>query len=175
MACSQRIEGTDQPQVSRSPETGSIAARRPFTYAGFWLRVAAYLLDTIILGFLLGITILRPLMERARISPENPWELITGTSRQVIAINLLFTMAAWLYWASFESSRWQATLGKKMLGLEVTDLDGKRVSFARASVRFLGKFLSSLTLGIGYVMAGFTPNKQALHDRIARCLVLKKT
>ena len=173
--CGQRIEGTEQPQPAEPFDSHSLAARRrPLVYAGFWLRVVAYLLDTLVLGFLLGITILRPLMERAGISRENPWELITGTSRQVLAINLLVTMAAWIYWASLESSRWQATLGKKMLGLVVTDLGGHRISFARASGRFFGKFLSSLTLGIGYVMAGFTPNKQALHDRIARCLVLKK-
>ena len=144
-------------------------------YAGFWLRAAAYLLDSIVLSFPVGVFILWPLMERSGISPDNPWVLFTGTSRQIIAIKLLGTMAMWLYWALLESSRWQATLGKKMLGLVVTDLEGRRISFARASGRFFGKFISNLTLGVGYLMAGFTQNKQALHDRVARCLLLKKT
>lgn len=143
-------------------------------YAGFWLRLVAYLLDSIALGFVVGIFILGPLMERAGISPENPWVLFTGTSRQIIAINLLATMASWLYWALLESSRWQATLGKKMLGLEVTDLEGRRISFARASGRYFGKIVSVLSLFLGFAMAGFTPKKQALHDMIASCLVVKK-
>lgn len=143
-------------------------------YAGFWLRLVAYLLDSIALGFVVGIFILGPLMERAGISPENPWVLFTGTSRQMIAINLLATMASWLYWALLESSRWQATLGKKMLGVEVTDLEGRRISFARASGRYFGKIVSVLSLFLGFAMAGFTPKKQALHDMIASCLVVKK-
>ncbi|HXJ16820.1 MAG TPA: RDD family protein [Candidatus Polarisedimenticolia bacterium] len=150
-------------------------ARRPMVYAGFWLRAAAYLLDTIVLSFPVGVFILGPLMERAGISPDNPWVLFTGTSRQVIAINLLGTMASWLYWALLESSRWQATLGKRMLGLEVTDLAGHRISFARATGRYFGKAVSALLLFVGFAMAGFTEKKQALHDMFASCLVLKKT
>jgi uncharacterized RDD family membrane protein YckC len=84
-------------------------------------------------------------------------------------------MVSWLYWALLESSRWQATLGKKMLGLQVTDLEGRRISFARATGRYFGKVISTLLLLVGFAMAGFTEKKQALHDMIASCLVLKKT
>jgi uncharacterized RDD family membrane protein YckC len=143
-------------------------------YAGFWLRAAAYLLDSIVLGFAVGIFILGPLMQRAGISPDNPWVLFTGTSRQIIAINLLANMASWLYWALLESSPWQATLGKKLLGLAVTDLAGRRISFARATGRYFGKIISGLIVFIGFAMAGFTEKKQALHDMIAGCLVVKK-
>jgi uncharacterized RDD family membrane protein YckC len=73
-----------------------------------------------------------------------------------------------------ESSTWQATLGKKILGLKVTDLAGNRISFARASGRFFGKILSGMILGIGFLMAGFTARKQALHDILAGCLVLRQ-
>jgi uncharacterized RDD family membrane protein YckC len=139
-------------------------------YAGFWLRLAAYLLDSLVLGLAVGIFILGPLMQRAGISPDNPWVLITGTSRQIVAINLLVAMAQWMYWALMESSPWQATLGKKMLGLAVTDLAGRRISFARASGRQFGKIIF-----VGFILAGFTQKKQALHDMIASCLVLKKT
>jgi uncharacterized RDD family membrane protein YckC len=83
-------------------------------------------------------------------------------------------MLSWIYYASLESSAWQATLGKKILGLKVTDLAGNRISFARASGRFFGKILSGMILGIGFLMAGFTERKQALHDILAGCLVLRQ-
>lgn len=127
------------------------------------------------LSIVSGIFILGPLLPRAGISPNNPWALINNGSRQVLAIELLMMMLQWCYWALLESSAWQATLGKKVLGLYVTDLSGKRISFVRASGRYFAMIISTLTVGIGYVMAGFTPKKQALHDMIAECLVLKKT
>lgn len=173
-ACGHAFAAGEAGEPGLAPETRAVPARRPVAYAGFWLRAAAYLLDSIILGFAVGIFILGPLMQRAGISPDNPWVLFTGTSRQIIAINLLATMASWLYWALLESSPWQATLGKKMLGLEVTDLEGRRITFARATGRYFGKVISGLLLFIGFAMAGFTEKKQALHDMIASCLVLKK-
>jgi uncharacterized RDD family membrane protein YckC len=80
----------------------------------------------------------------------------------------------WLYYALLESSTWQATLGKKALGLEVTDVEGRRISFGRASGRFFAKIISTLILFIGFIMAGFTEKKQALHDIIAGTLVIRK-
>jgi uncharacterized RDD family membrane protein YckC len=83
-------------------------------------------------------------------------------------------VGGWLYFAYFESSEWQATLGKRALNLVVTDLQGHRISFGRASGRYFGKLISGkLCLGIGYLLAGFTEKKQALHDMIASCLVLR--
>ena len=75
--------------------------------------------------------------------------------------------------SSMESSRRQATLGKMALGIRVTDLDGRRVSFARASGRWFGKILSSLIFGIGYLMVAFTEKKQGLHDMIAGTRVMR--
>jgi uncharacterized RDD family membrane protein YckC len=73
-----------------------------------------------------------------------------------------------------ESSKYQSTLGKAVLGIKVTDLKGNRISFGRASGRFFAKIISSLTLGVGYIMIAFTEKKQGLHDMIAECLVVKK-
>ena len=95
-------------------------------------------------------------------------------SRPLLAIRLLALMLSWIYYASLESSAWQATLGKKILGLKVTDLAGNRISFGRASGRFFGKILSGMIIGIGFLMAGFTERKQALHDILAGCLVLRQ-
>ena len=77
----------------------------------------------------------------------------------------------WLYYALFESSSWQATPGKSLLGLYVTDLQGRPITFARATIRHFAKIISSLTFLVGYILAGFTEKKQALHDMIASCLV----
>lgn len=151
------------------------AARRPVAFAGFWLRLAAYLIDSLLLGFVLGNLLLRPLMGRpGGIPADNPWFLFTNTNPQVTALLLLFLMGNWVYFSVSESSPWQATLGKKMLGLAVVDLGGNRISFARASGRFFAKILSSMTFLIGFLMAGFTQNKQALHDLVAGCLVIRK-
>ena len=73
-----------------------------------------------------------------------------------------------------ETSKFQGTLGKMALGLIVTDLSGQPITFGRATGRYFGKIISSLTLSIGYMMAGWTQQKQALHDMMAGCLVLRK-
>ena len=90
----------------------------------------------------------------------------------IAAIGLLFVVVPWLYYAGFESSRGQATPGKVLMHLEVTDLEGNRITFARATLRFFGKFLSTVIIFIGFLMIGFTKKRQGLHDTIAGCLVL---
>jgi len=84
-------------------------------------------------------------------------------------------IVGWLYYAYLESGETQATWGKRMLGLYVTDLSGNRITFGRASGRFFAKIISRLIpFWIGYIMAGFTERRQALHDMIASCLVLRR-
>ena len=83
-------------------------------------------------------------------------------------------ISLWLYFALTESSEMQATPGKRCCKIIVTDLHGNRVSFGRASGRYFAKIVSVLTLGIGFLMAGLTQRKQALHDLIADCLVLRR-
>ena len=83
-------------------------------------------------------------------------------------------LAGWLYYAYFESSEWQGTVGKKVMNLVVTDLEGNRLTFGRASGRYFARFITKLIpLGIGFILAGITEKKQALHDMIASCLVLR--
>ena len=162
-------------QAGRPVWQTSQVSRPPVAYAGFWLRLVAYIIDAMILG-IVGIGAFFPLF-RANIhafTAENPWEVYTSVSRPLLAIRLLALMLSWIYYASMESSTWQATLGKKILGLKVTDLAGNRITFARASGRFFGKILSGMILGIGFLMAGFTARKQALHDILAGCLVLRQ-
>ena len=136
-------------------------------YAGFWKRVAAYIIDAVVLavgGYVIGLIVGGP--------------LAAGGVRDVGALeslgNLLGAVVVWLYHALLESSTAQATVGKMVLGIIVTDLEGARLSFGRASVRFFGRILSALILGIGLLMVGFTRRKQGLHDMIAGCLVVNR-
>ncbi len=146
-------------------------------YAGFWLRAVAYLLDQIVLSaalflvlFIFGVALAIGLSV-AGSKPFEPkgWGPIITVLVYAVAIPTF-----WLYSSLMESSRWQASLGKKALGLAVTDLDGRRISFGRATGRHFAKILSSLLFGAGFVMAGFSQRKQALHDQIASCLVIRK-
>lgn len=79
----------------------------------------------------------------------------------------------WIYEAVLTSSSWQATIGKRILGLKVVDGEGNRISFARATGRFLAKILSGLILCIGFLMIVWTKRKRGLHDMIAETLVIK--
>jgi len=95
-----------------------------------------------------------------------------GLVRRIV-VETLFFCAFWIYEAAMESSSKQATLGKMALGLKVTDEQGGRISFARATGRYFAKIISGMILFIGYIMAGFTARKQALHDMIAGTLVTR--
>jgi uncharacterized RDD family membrane protein YckC len=173
-ACGERILRSSGTQTGGSG-VGSSPERLVVVYAGFWLRAVAYLLDSLVIGFLAALAIFLPLMERGAIPPDNPWFLYQNQSRQVLAMWLLMFMVTWLYFASFEASAWQATPGKKLLGLRVTDLAGRRITFTRASWRYLGKLIFGSILFFGFLFAAFTPRKQALYDMTAECLVLRNS
>ncbi|MDX6303162.1 MAG: hypothetical protein QOI77_131 [Blastocatellia bacterium] len=89
-----------------------------------------------------------------------------------MALNLLSIFATWLYSSLLESSSWQGTVGKKLIGLRVTDLDGNRISFGKATGRHFGKIISSLICLVGFIMVAFTEKHQALHDQMAGTLVV---
>jgi uncharacterized RDD family membrane protein YckC len=131
-----------------------------FRFAGFWKRFAAWLLDFIILTI---ITI--PLSVTPFFVPYPLSSFISTPISLLIGV---------LYYGLQESSAHQATLGKRALGIIVTDLEGSRISFGRAAGRELAKILSALILFIGFLMIGFTEKKQGLHDMIAECLVIDR-
>lgn len=139
------------------------SADAPALHGGFWMRAAAYLIDWLICvvimlvaGFATG------LAEGLLFGHDVPG------SGAVLAV-----LVAWIYWAAQESSSAQATLGKRALGLQVTDDHGRRIGFGRATGRFFAKILSGLILYIGYMMAGWTRRKQALHDLVAGTFVVR--
>jgi uncharacterized RDD family membrane protein YckC len=165
------------------PAWQAAAAARPVTYAGFWLRFVAAFIDGIALGvpfvpifFLLFADVFPSLMHS-----QDPTELVMTVLPRVLLLLVIYLVGSWLYWALMESSAWQATLGKKALGLYVTDLAGNRATFAKTSGRFfagrgLGSvpYIGGLYFFISCICAGFTEKKQALHDMMAGCLVLRK-
>jgi len=132
-------------------------------FAGFWRRLLAYLIDSLLL---FGV----------QISVAAGVILMAPHDFRAIA-NLAPVSAAltWAYFALMESSPLGATVGKLALGLYVTDSRGDPITFARASARYWLKIVSTLILMFGWLMAAFTPQKQALHDVIAGTLVLRKT
>lgn len=121
-------------------------------HAGFWRRFAAFTID--------GLILLIP--------------LIVLNFIPLLGI-LLFYVGRWLYFALMESGPNQATLGKQAMGLKVTDDYGQPITFARATGRFFGGAISNIILYIGYMMAGFTERKQALHDLMANTCVVFDT
>jgi len=166
-----------------APVAPAAAMYRPL-YAGFWLRVVAYLIDALIIGIPFGAIILVMLAATGVMagiqnihpgdSPDAIFALL-GVGAIFGAI-VLALVGSWLYYAWCESSAWQATFGKKALGLYVTNMQGQRITFGRASGRFFAKIITGMIpLGIGYMLAGFTEKKQALHDMIASCLVMRKS
>jgi uncharacterized RDD family membrane protein YckC len=132
-------------------------------YAGFWIRFVAYIIDTIIIAVVCFIVLLFSFV-------------LMGSDAWMIALAYVFCICfSWLYFACQESSPKQATIGKQALGLVVTDPEYQRISFGRATGRWIAKIISALILYIGFIMIGFTERKQGLHDMIVSTYVCYKS
>lgn len=121
--------------------------------AGIGKRFVALLIDGIIIGLVRRIVLVPIFGKRIFLI--------------VLGVNII-------YWGLMESSKYRATLGKMVMGLYVGDMDGKPLSVGAAFIRAGGKAFSTIILGIGFVVAFFTQNKQALHDLIAKTMVYDK-
>ena len=142
----------DYQNYTSEPPTTDLFPQHNIVYGSFLERFAAALLD----GFILIIPtyILQYMMDN-------------------ISSYMVSILINWLYSAFLESSENQATLGKRALGLKVTDMNGQRISFANARGRFFGKYVSAIILCIGYLMMLWDDKKQTLHDKMAGTLVVK--
>ena len=159
--------------LSSSATAGAYPSTIPVAgiqYGGFWIRVVAAIIDAVLLrvvvapiGVIFGGLGMAGMMAGL---PHRGLRLFGGGLTFVL---LLF--GSWLYEAFMESSSYQATLGKMIFGMKVTDLNGNRISFERATGRHFAKWLSGMILGIGYIMVAFTERKQGLHDLLAGTLV----
>ncbi len=140
-----------------------MSAQTDVKYAGFWRRFIAIHIDLFVV-FTLQLCL---------------YAAITAVDASLIqafagVLHLSYLVIYWLYFAGMESSSYQGTLGKVLVGVIVTDTDGNRVSFLRATGRNVGKIASSIIFGLGYLLAAFTKKKQALHDMPAQCLVIRE-
>lgn len=160
------------PTINAPVRIESPAVPDPPDYAGFWKRAGALAVDMIIVYFLMaaGLSAVGPAVEALEGNGTISAELRAPFGQ--FLTTYIFLLSHWLYYSLTESSRTQATLGKLLLRIRVTDLEGQPVSFLRASARNLGKILSELTYWVGFLMAGFSPRKQALHDYLAGCIVV---
>lgn len=156
--CGARVPFMSGQAAARAP--AAVAGELATPYADFWVRLAAFLIDSILLSIVLWI--LLPMVLSAALGKFPSWAAIVSV------------LAYYLYYAIFEASGLQATLGKRALSLKVTDLQGERISFARSLGRSFAHTISNCTFLIGYFISAFTPKRQTLHDMLAGTLVVRK-
>ena len=155
-------------------------------YAGFWPRVAAHILDNLIVSvpfvavwmvfftMFMGSTVF---MQNFPKNSEAGQAVSVGVMLSFFFLYIAFLVGrlilVWLYHAILESGSHQATWGKRAMGLKVTGKNGERIGFGHASGRYFSSLITGMTMGVGYLMVAFTERKQALHDMIADTLVVK--
>lgn len=189
-------EAKDVPEIAALFPLEQLVAEAPLpaghaeaetAYAGFWIRVAAYLIDgmVLLLPCLLWFT---AAMNITGIDPEliNNEQFLVDPLASVNSelFNQLarFELIAWagfwvielVYRAGLESSSWQATVGKRVFGLMVVDAGGNRLSLGRAALRHVGKLVSQIPFNFGFVVIALHSKKQGLHDILVRTFVIRR-
>ncbi|MFA4875915.1 MAG: RDD family protein [Methanoregula sp.] len=164
--CLTKFPGWKEPgeKENKDPGTPSPAETSPgrISYAGFWRRLAATIPDLAIAGIIA--LVINYFLEPAKV----PFPLL---------VTLFLTGAIYLilYSPLFISSQFRATPGKMLLGLIVVYDNGRQLPFSRAVIREVGKYVSLLTLGLGFFIIGFTKKKQGLHDLLALTVVVRRS
>jgi uncharacterized RDD family membrane protein YckC len=137
-------------QILDSP----LGTEKKLNYAGFWIRTAALIIDSIVLSLMVY-----------------PTSLILGLKMGGMQYGFVVQVVYIVYYAATESSPRQATFGKMAVGIKVGNILGERISFSNALGRYLAKIISTIILCIGFMMAGWDEKKQALHDKLANTYV----
>lgn len=133
---------------------------RILNYAGFWIQVAAYLIDSVVL-WIVNVVVSYIIFQSYSIYQSN------------LPLSLVSIVIAATYFALMESSERQGTLGKMAVGIKVGNNHGDRITFANALGRYLGKFISGILLLIGFLMVAWDDRKQGLHDKFADTYVFE--
>lgn len=142
-------------------------------YAGFWKRFGAFLIDGVVSYLLVIIFILIWALFELLLIVIGVEQKVKEAILGILGVPVYLSLS-WLYYALMESSGQKATIGKMALGIVVVDKDSRKISFLRATARYWSKIVSALILLIGFIIAGFTSNKQALHDLISGTYVVNK-
>ncbi|MBF0213709.1 MAG: RDD family protein [Magnetococcales bacterium] len=166
--------GLALPRIGDAPAQPehSLAIHPEIRYVGFWWRTLAAVIDLILCQALL-LVIAFPLGLAMGVSLAGSFarhEIVALTS---VVGYLVGSVVHWLWFTLGESSSWQGSPGKKMLGFKVVDEQGRRIGFGKANGRYWSKLLSMLLLFVGFIMVAFTERKQGLHDKIAGTFVVK--
>jgi uncharacterized RDD family membrane protein YckC len=150
-------------------------------YAGFWIRLLAGFIDLMIVSLIIGLAF----FQLKHLFPSFAY-LLTPTHVHLMGYEMqwyytmpivgkiLQVVITLLYYSLLESSKWQASIGMKICGLKITDINFQRLRWWQALVRELAAYLSLFLLCIGYVMIAFTQKKQGLHDLIAHTYVIRE-
>ena len=142
------------------------------TYAGFWVRFGAVVIDTVVLGLAGVILAIITVIAIVLVSPDTFLDTLLSPVFAILSQIVMNILSA-AYFVFMHSSSKQATLGKMAMSLKVTDLDGERIGVGKSFLRLIGTFVSAVLLMIGYLMVAFTERKQGLHDKIAGTLVVR--
>lgn len=157
----------------------SPTVKRTSLYGSLSIRLVAFLVDTSLLVFWYTIILYstsgesmqlytwKELLQDGSFSLSEIWVVF-----KMLFLNIYLPVLHWLYYTLLESSPKQATIGKFTLGLKVTDLRGKRISFAQANLRYFSKIASALPLFLGFFLILTTRRCQMLHDYLARTVVV---
>jgi len=179
------VESSARTESPYAPPSATLTSDEAFygggevVYAGFWKRVAAYLIDAFVIGIVtqvVQLVVMGLFFGISASSMGNP-ETMFASGTGILFVVALYAVPLALnaaYYAAFHASSKQATLGKMAVGIKVVRTDGTRISLARGVGRFFATILSSLIIGIGFLMAAFTERKQALHDMVCDTLVVDK-
>ena len=168
-----------------APPTAAVASEEGFVaghevvHVGFWKRAAALFIDSMVVGFAYYIVMFVAMLvvgvgAFTMVGNDNPTAGSAALLGMMGMVYLLYPVVSAAYYAGFESSSKQATLGKMAVGIKVVDRDGRRLSLRHALGRWLSAGLNYLTLYIGYLMAAFTDRKRGLHDMVAGTLVVDR-
>jgi uncharacterized RDD family membrane protein YckC len=161
------------PQAASPREQASNPSPAPVEYAGFWLRTWAGTID-VALEAVAALAVTYAIDKVLdRVGPMLGYERWMSKMAAGFCYILVLSIIAWLYAAFSESSPRRATLGKRIMGLQVVTADDSRITFGTATVRHFMKFLSLFTAGVGFMMAGWTKHRQALHDIPCECFVVR--
>ena len=153
-------------------ETASVSSVP--VYAGFWRRFVGWLIDLLILIIithwalaLVSSFLKAPIPDTLSFSAF--FSALWPTALALIVIDFIIIA---LYYCLFEASQMQATIGKYIAGIKITDMGGSRISYGKAFLRRVYSLLSIIPIFIGYIVAGFTPRKQTFHDMLAKTVVI---
>ncbi|MGE5675102.1 MAG: RDD family protein [Mycobacterium leprae] len=138
---------------------------RPLPYSGFWRRTVATAIDLLLLFLLMGAVGVAAVLSVGGLTGSMGLSFVAAFLMAVIAV-------PWLYYAGLDSSGLCGTIGKWLMGLEVTDLEQAPLTLEQASVRHLARCCSVLLLGTGYLFCLWTRRRQTFHDWLSDTLVL---